>query len=80
MTAWELLIAHSTLASGDAWEHLNAQGGGSGEIIYMAVENMDVVVDTGGIDVEVSMQEFDVEVDVLNIEVTVDPVDIEVPI
>ena len=28
MTAWELLVAHSSLESGTAWEHLNAQVGG----------------------------------------------------
>ena len=28
MTAWESLIAGSTIQSGTAWEHLNAQGGG----------------------------------------------------
>lgn len=27
MTAWEQLISGSTLTSGTAWEHLNAQGG-----------------------------------------------------
>ncbi len=31
-TAWELLIEHSTLpADSTAWEHLNAQEGGSGD-------------------------------------------------
>jgi hypothetical protein len=34
MTAWDLLIAHSSLTSGTAWEHLNAQvGGGSGDFL-----------------------------------------------
>lgn len=36
MDAWGRLIAGSTIASGDAWEHLLAQGGGGvGEIIYV---------------------------------------------
>lgn len=26
--AWEILVANSSLNSGDAWEHLNAQQGG----------------------------------------------------
>ena len=30
MTAWEILTAGSTLPNGTAWEHINAQGGGSG--------------------------------------------------
>lgn len=28
--AWETLVAGSTIPAGDAWEHLNAQGGGAG--------------------------------------------------
>lgn len=36
MTAWEQLIAGSTLTSGTAWEHLNAQGGvASGGDVYV---------------------------------------------
>lgn len=31
MDAWETLTSNSTLADGDAWEHLGAQGGGDGE-------------------------------------------------
>ena len=27
--AWSMLVGNSTLGSGDAWEHLNAQGGGT---------------------------------------------------
>ena len=30
MDVWETLISNSTLAAGDAWEHLNAQEGGGG--------------------------------------------------
>lgn len=42
MAAWENLISGSTIANGDAWEHLLAQGGGGGDttIIYV----------TGGLD------------------------------
>lgn len=38
MDAWNTLIAGSTIANGDAWEHLLAQGGGGveAEIIYVA--------------------------------------------
>ena len=32
MTAWEILTAGSTLPNGTAWDHLNAQGGGSGPV------------------------------------------------
>jgi hypothetical protein len=30
MDAWEILAGNSTIEEGDAWEHLNAQGGGGG--------------------------------------------------
>lgn len=33
MDTWETLIHNSTITTGDAWEHLNAQGGVC-EIIY----------------------------------------------
>ncbi len=29
MTAWDILIANSSLPSGTAWEHLNSQVGGT---------------------------------------------------
>lgn len=32
MTAWEILTAGSTLTSGTAWQHLNAQGGSGGPV------------------------------------------------
>jgi hypothetical protein len=35
MTAWEQLVAGSTLTSGTAWEHLHAQGGGSSGDVYV---------------------------------------------
>lgn len=34
MDAWETLVAGSTIPSGDAWEHLLAQGGSGTGIIY----------------------------------------------
>lgn len=39
MRAWDKLIESSTLQSGTAWDHLNSQGGGGNEIIY--IESMD---------------------------------------
>lgn len=40
MDAWETLISNSTIDDGDAWEHLNAQGGGTGpdDPVYIPVE------------------------------------------
>jgi hypothetical protein len=33
MDVWELATSNSTIAEGDFWEHLNAQGGGGPTII-----------------------------------------------
>jgi len=36
MDAWESLLAGSTITDGDAWEHLQAQGGGGeNQIVYV---------------------------------------------
>lgn len=35
MDAWEKLVSGSTIASGDAWEHLQSQGGG-GSVMYVS--------------------------------------------
>lgn len=52
MTAWQKLIAGSTLPSGTAWQHLNAQGGGSGAgDIYIY----------GELGVELVAQQYDIE-------------------
>ena len=53
MTAWQRLIACSTIATGTAWEHLNAQGGtgsGTGDIYVY-----------GEIEVELVGQQYDIE-------------------
>lgn len=52
MTAWQRLIAGSTLPSGTAWQHLNAQGGGGAGDIFIygelrvQLDNTDYVVKT----------------------------------
>jgi hypothetical protein len=38
MDAWETLLSGSTIDSGDAWEHLQVQGGGGGDPVYIPVE------------------------------------------
>lgn len=52
MTAWQKLIAGSTLPSGTAWQHLNAQGGGSGAGDIFIYDE---------IGVELMAQDYDVE-------------------
>ena len=72
MDAWEILTAGSTVTSGDAWEHLQAQGGGGGTYVILAdglevdIDMEDVVVfvepDQDFI-IEVETQEFEIELD-----------------
>ena len=72
MDAWETLTAGSTITSGDAWEHLQAQEGGGGTYVILAdglevdIDMEDVVVfvepDQDFI-IEVETQEFEIELD-----------------
>ena len=72
MDAWEILTAGSTVTSGDAWEHLQAQGGGGGTYVILAdglevdIDMEDVVVfvePEQDFIVEVETQEFEIELD-----------------
>lgn len=79
--AWEQLVANSTIQSGDAWEHLLAQGGGSGPggslVLFDGLEvqmddsQVDVEIDLASIDVKIENQEFDVEINTLEFDVEV---------
>jgi hypothetical protein len=52
MDAWNTLIAGSTIANGDAWEHLLAQGGGGDTTIILASGMEGVIVDqTVGVEI-----------------------------
>lgn len=76
MDAWETLISRSTLLDGDAWDHLNSQGG-SGSVIVenidieYLVENMDIEI-SQPIDIEYDDGTFELEVIDNNIEIEVD--------
>lgn len=59
MTAWAQLILRSTLPSGTAWQHLNAQQAGSGVVINDGVE---IELDFVPFEVEVLMQDVEAEV------------------
>lgn len=61
MTAWQKLIAGSTLPSGTAWQHLNAQGGGGAGDIFIY----------GELGVELVAQQYDIEL-AGNLEVALD--------
>ena len=71
MDAWETLIAGSTIADGDSWEHLQAQGDGGPTTIILADglevnvsdESIVVAIDTGSVAVAVDDNEIAVSVD-----------------
>ncbi len=78
MTVWETVVAGSTLASGTFWEHLNAQGGGTGETIIVdsfvlecempeyeieLSEELEIELISEELILEVEDQEFELEVD-----------------
>jgi len=78
MDAWELLTSGSTITEGDAWEHLQAQGGGGsgtyliladGLEVEMVQHEVEVAVDLSCIDVAVEAVELDVEIDQSPLEV-----------
>lgn len=60
MTAWAQLILHSTLPSGTAWAHLNAQeAGGTGVVVNDGIE---IELGPMSLEVEVLMQDVEAEV------------------
>jgi len=44
MDAWDQLVSKSTIESGDAWDHLQAQGGGGATIHVGAELSSDVLL------------------------------------
>lgn len=79
MDAWDTLTQSSTLQSGTAWEHLNAQGGGSEELIVLA-DGMEIEIDMGDVNVGVSTGDLEVSVDQGDITIEIDQTPIEVPV
>ncbi len=79
MDAWDILTGNSSLITGDAWEHLNAQeGGGLGG--YVLVDTVDVEIDTMGcVDIEIENPDIDVGVEP-DIDVEVDSQELDVEI
>jgi len=81
MDAWDTLVAGSTLASGDAWEHLNAQSGGTGsETIIVHADGMEVEMATTVVDVEVDQAPVEVSVDQSEIAVEINQEPVEVTV
>jgi len=56
MDAWDTLLSKSTIQSGDAWEHLLAQGGGTGPGGSL------VLLD--GLTLEMNMMEYELNIEV----------------
>jgi hypothetical protein len=68
-TAWDQLIANSTLSSGTAWQHLqNQEGGGAGT----------GVVINDGLHVELVEMEIQTQLDDSGVSVTLDDSPVEV--
>ena len=72
MDAWGILIAGSTIPTGDAWEHLQAQGGGGGIRTYVILAD--------GLEVEMATNEMEIIVDQQPVEMVIDTVEILVEI
>lgn len=87
MTAWAQLILRSTLPSGTAWQHLNAQeAGGTGVVVN---DGIAVELDFAPIDMEVLMQDVEAEVQdepvvveiedaPVEVELAADPIEMEI--
>lgn len=80
MDAWEQLISGSTIATGDAWEHLQAQGGGGSANYVILTDGLIVEMRANDIEVTVDQDTIEVAVDQAEIEVTVDQSPLEVEI
>lgn len=80
MTAWEVLTANSSLPSGTAWAHLNAQQGGGpitvqyfGELeAELLMADLDADIDQGDIEAELESAELEAELDNNTIEADIE--------
>lgn len=79
MDAYETLIANSNLIDGDAWEHLQAQGGGSigtyliladGLEVSMVTTEIEVGIDDG-IEADIDQDDIIAQIDQSTMEVEI---------
>jgi len=77
MTTWDVLIGNSSLPSGTAWDHLNAQtGGGSGEVVYIPASIKAMISSDSYHKTKVSSdQSYNVTMRADNIKVVVEEID-----
>jgi hypothetical protein len=66
MTAWEILTGNSSLPSGTAWQHLNAQqGGGPVTLVLYGETTAELMADIGAelepTEVQASIEQPDIE-------------------
>jgi len=91
MDAWSQLISGSTITTGDAWEHLLAQGGGGivGDVVVLAdgigvnVDNDQILVLTMTDDISVAVEDVQIAVkvaenSVVNVAVKDDDIKVEI--
>ena len=87
MTAWNVLIMHSTLPSGTAWEHLNAQEAGGtgvvvndGVVVELALDPLTLEVLMQDVEAEVADEPIVIEIEDSPVEVSLvaDPIEMEI--
>ncbi len=76
--AWTILIGNSSLVSGDAWEHLNAQQGGSG-IGLVLLDGLEVEMADDCFEIEIDLPDFEIEIgDDFSVEIEIEEFEVEV--
>ncbi len=80
MDAWETLIDNSSLITGDAWEHLNAQEGEGPGGSLVLMDGLELEIDTMEFVLELETVEFEVEIETNEFEVELETTEFEVEI
>ena len=71
MTAWQVLTNNSSLTSGTAWQHLNAQQGG-GPVTLVIYDQIEAVM-MADIEASIDKPELEAVIESADIAATVDP-------
>lgn len=71
MTAWQVLTSNSSLPSGTAWQHLNAQQGG-GPVTLVIYDQIEAVI-MADIEASIDQPELEAVIESADIAATVDP-------
>ena len=71
MTAWSILTASSSIPSGTAWQHLNAQQGG-GPVTLVIYDQIEAVM-MADIEASIDQPELEAVIESADIAATVDP-------